>query len=250
MNIHRTQCFATALAIGVAALFVPSRAVESAPDASNPVGEAKPATVIPSNRNYEAHLSYQVYFDDYITLKRGHPADLIFIGDSITEQWRWGAGWPVWKQRFENRALDFGLGSDKTQDAIWRLENIDLSAWSPKVAVLLIGTNNFNDTPENIALGVKAVIAATQRKFSGIKIIVLSILPNARATEKMALANQLIAPLADNKSVFYLDLASHFVKEESNWKGLSPRDRLHLTEEGYTMWADALEPLVARLLGK
>lgn len=219
----------------------------AAPSAAAPADSAPPVTTVASDQNYRAHQAYQVYFNDYVTLKRGHPVDLIFIGDSITEMWRWGPGWPVWKQRFENRAFDFGLGSDKTQHTVWRLENIDLSAWSPKVAVLLIGTNNFGDTPENIALGVKAVIEATKRKFSGIKVVVLSILPNARATEKMAEANKLIAPLADDTTVFYLDLAPKFTKEESNWKGLG-RDRLHLTEEGYTMWADALDALLPKLL--
>jgi lysophospholipase L1-like esterase len=112
---------------------------------------------------------------------------------------------------------------------------------------VLIGTNNTQDTPEAIATGVKAVITATQEKFAGIKVIVLSILPNARATAKMAAANQLIAPLTDGKTVFYLDLAAKFTPEGDNWKGLS-RDKLHLTTEGYEMWAAELEALLPSVL--
>ena len=192
-------------------------------------------------------MNYQVYFGDYLTLRKGKPADLIFIGDSITEQWRWGAGWPVWKEHFEERAFDFGLGSDKTQHTIWRLQNFDLGEFHPKVAVVLIGTNNTQDTPEEIAKGVKAVIDATKTKFAGIKVVVLSILPNARATEKMATTNTLIAPMADNKTVFYLDLASKFTPDGDNWKGLSG-DRLHLTKEGYTMWATELEAMLPKVM--
>jgi lysophospholipase L1-like esterase len=206
----------------------------------------QPATVA-NDQNYAPRLNYQTYFNDYVALRKGRPADLIFIGDSITEQWRWGAGSPVWKQHFEQRAFDFGLGSDKTQHTLWRLQNIDLSFISPKVAMIMIGTNNTADTPEEIAAGVQAVVAATQKKFPGIKVVLASILPNARANDKMAAVNALLAPLADQKSVVYLNLAAKFTPEGDNWKGLS-RDKLHLTAEGYETWAADLEALLPALL--
>jgi lysophospholipase L1-like esterase len=208
---------------------------------------AAPSTTVASDQNYRPRLNYQAYFGDYMALRRGHAADLIFIGDSITEQWRWGAGRPVWNQHFEERAFDFGLGADKTEHTLWRLENIDLPGLAPKAAVIMIGTNNVNDTPEDIAAGVKAVIAATQKKFAGIKVVLVSILPNTRAGEKMAQVNALIAPLADRKQVYYLDLASKFVPVGDNWKGLG-RDKLHLTAEGYEAWAAELEALLPTVL--
>lgn len=207
----------------------------------------KQPTTVASDQNYSPKLTYQVYFNDYITLRKNRPADLIFIGDSITEQWRWGAGSPVWKKHFEERAIDFGLGSDRTQHTIWRLENIDLSAFAPQIAIILIGTNNVQDTPEEIADGVKAVIAATQKKFSEIKIALLSILPNARATEKMAATNTLLAPLDDQKNIYYLDLAAQLPPLGDNWKGMS-KDKLHLSTEGYEIWANALEPLLSTMM--
>ncbi|HTZ21962.1 MAG TPA: GDSL-type esterase/lipase family protein [Opitutaceae bacterium] len=222
-----------------------SRAAETA--VTDPAAPAAPSTTLPSDQNYSPRINYQVYFGDYLALKQGRPVDLIFIGDSITEMWRWGPGWPVWKKHFEERALDFGLGSDKTQHTLWRLQNIDLSGFAPKAAVVLIGTNNTQDTPEDIAAGVKAVIGAIQAKFAGIKVVVLSILPNARATDKMAAANKLIAPLADNRTVFYLDLAAKFIPNGTNWTGLG-RDKLHLTVEGYEMWAAELEALLPSVL--
>jgi lysophospholipase L1-like esterase len=203
---------------------------------------AGPATVA-DDGNYRPRLNYQVYFNDYLAVKKTQPVELIFIGDSITEQWRWGAGSPVWKQHFEERGFDFGLGSDKTQHTLWRLENIALPGMAPKVAVIMIGTNNFTDTPAEIAAGVKAVVQATQKKFPGIKVVLMSLLPNARAGEKMAEANGLLASMADKNRVHYLDLAAKFTPSGDNWKGLS-RDKLHLTAEGYDMWATELEALL------
>jgi lysophospholipase L1-like esterase len=204
-------------------------------------------TTVPDDANFQPRLNYQAYFGDYLALKKGRPADLIFIGDSITEQWRWGAGSPVWKRHFEERAFDFGLGSDKTQHTLWRLHNIDLPGLAPKVAVIMIGTNNNADTPEEIAAGVNAVIGATQKKFPGIKVVLMSVLPNARANEKMAQVNALLAPMADKQTVYYVDLASKFIPMGDNWKGLS-RDKLHLTAEGYEMWAAELEALLPAVL--
>jgi len=224
------------------------RAADPVP-AAVPVPAGPPASTVASDRNYAAKGAYQVYFSDYLALKKGHPADLIFIGDSITEGWRWGVGNAVWKKYFENRALDFGLGSDKTQHVLWRLQNIDLKEWSPKVAIIMIGTNNNTDTPEDIAAGVKAVIVATQAKFSGIRVVLVSILPNARGQEKMAAANTFIAPLADGENVVYLDLAAKFTPVGDNWLGLGS-DKLHLTAAGYEMWAAALEPVLAKWLPK
>ncbi len=228
----------------LAVAFTPSLRAADEPVAPPP---GPPTSTVASDQNYRPKLAYQVYFGDYLTLRQGQPVDLIFIGDSITEQWRWGAGSPVWKQHFEQRSLDFGLGSDKTQHTLWRLQNISLKGFAPKVAVTLIGTNNAADTPSDIAAGVKAVIDATKSTFPGIKIVLVSILPNARATEKMAAANKLIEPLADQQSVFYLDLAAKFTPEGDNWKGLS-RDKLHLTAEGYEIWATELEALLPAVL--
>jgi lysophospholipase L1-like esterase len=153
----------------------------------------------------------------------------------------------VWKQHFEERAFDFGQSADKTQHVLWRLANFDLSGLAPKVAIIMIGTNNVQDTPEDIVAGVRAVIDATRSKFGGVKVVLVSILPNARATDKMAQVNTLLAPLADKHNVFYLDLASKFTPVGDNWKGLG-RDKLHLTAEGYEAWASELETLLPTVL--
>ena len=205
------------------------------------------ATTVASDANYQARVPYQTYFADYVAVRKGRPADLVFIGDSITEGWRWGAGAAVWNKYFEQWAVDFGLGGDKTQHVLWRLENMDFPGLAPKAAVIMIGTNNVTDSAEDIAAGVKAVVAGARKRFPGVKIILMSILPNARAQEKMAQVNTLLAPMADRKNLFYLDLAAKFTPEGDNWKGLKS-DKLHLTTEGYEVWAAELQALLPQVL--
>lgn len=187
---------------------------------------------------------------------QNQPCDIIFIGDSITENWL-GAGKAVWAQSYATRhALDFGIGGDKTQNVLWRLDNMDIKDLNPKVAVILIGTNNTKNTPEEIADGVKAVITKTQATFAGVKIILVSIMPNKRANAKMMAVNTIIQGYADNQSVYWLDLVPLMTpimttspngKTDTNWKGLG-KDHLHPDAAGYRLWADAMDPLLTKLL--
>lgn len=237
----------TALLTGVAASLTlfPSFAAET----------NAPSTTIPSDSNYTAHYAWNQGCERRVAAMKGKPCDIIFIGDSITDNFTgrptpsWGSvGGPVWEKYYANRrALNFGVGADATQNVLWRLEHMDIQEFKPKVAVILIGTNNKNNSPEEIAAGVKTVVDKTRQTFPAAKIILMSILPNARATEKMAAANNLIQQFGDDQTVFYFDLASKMTPVGNSWKGLGP-DRLHLLPEGYELWASEMDPLLTKLL--
>jgi lysophospholipase L1-like esterase len=216
-----------------------------------------PLTTVPSDSNYKAHYAWNAGCERRVAAMQGKPCDIIFIGDSITDNFTatptptWGSvGGTVWDKYYANRnALNFGVGADATQNVLWRFDHMDIKEFKPKVAVILIGTNNTKNFAEDIAAGVKAVVQKTQQTFPTAKIILISILPNARATQKMAAANKLIQPLGDDKSVFYFDLASKMTPVGNSWKGLGP-DRLHLLPEGYELWASEMEPLLTKLLAE
>jgi len=214
------------------------------------------STTIPSDGNKKAHPAWYRSCEKRVGDMQGKPCDIIFIGDSITDNFtaaptpKWDlVGQAVWEKHYAGRnALNFGVGADRTENVLWRLDHMDIKQFHPKVAVILIGTNNNINTPEEVAAGVKAVVEKTQETFAGVKVILISILPNARATQKMEDANKLIAPLGDDKTVFYFDLASKMPKDGNSWKGLG-KDRLHLTSDGYELWATEMEPLLSKLLG-
>jgi len=177
----------------------------------------------------------------------GRDADMIFLGDSITQGWR-GAGEAVWEANFVPRnALDFGIGGDQTQHVLWRMENYPIQRLHPKVAVVLIGTNNMRNTAPEIADGVKAVLTKTQTMYPGIKIILVSIMPNKRANDLMMATNEILKTFADDRTIYYLDLVAVMTPVGDNWKGLGP-DHLHPDAAGYQLWADAMMPLLNKLL--
>ena len=74
-----------------------------------------------------------------MTLEHGKDAKLIFIGDSITEGWKQN-GRDVWRQHYAPRhAYNYGVGGDRTQNVLYRIEHKELDGLNPKVAVLMIG---------------------------------------------------------------------------------------------------------------
>jgi lysophospholipase L1-like esterase len=226
--------------------------------AQTPTAPATPAssTTIPDNSRYTTDMNLLPNCQKQLDAIANQPCDLIFIGDSITQFFP-GAAKAIWEKAYgQYHPLDFGIMGDKTQNVLWRLGNMNLKGIKPKVAVILIGTNNVDNTPQEIADGVKAVIGKTQEIFPGVKIILVSIMPNARANDKMMAVDAIIRDYADNTSVFYLDLVPVMTPMKKTyadgtsadtWKGLS-KDRLHPDFGGYQLWADAMAPLLTKLM--
>jgi beta-glucosidase len=186
----------------------------------------------------------------------GEKAQVVFIGDSITQGWE-GEGKEVWAQYYASRnAVNLGIGGDRTQHVLWRLENGNLDGLKPKVAVVMIGTNNSNgedNSAGQIADGVTAIVRKLRQKLPGTKILLLAIFPRGENFNnqrgKILQVNQVLQKLADEKDVFWLDFGHKFVTEG----GLIPRglmpDYLHLSPKAYSIWAESVEPRLSSILG-
>jgi len=181
--------------------------------------------------------------------------DLIFIGDSITSGWE-SRGPKVWDKFYGKRnAANLGIGGDRTQHVIWRLDNGNVRGISPKAAVVMIGTNNSGDnTSEQIADGVTVIINQLRSKLPETKVLLLAIFPRGakdderrRVNEKV---NEIFSRLADGDHIHYLDIGPKFMSDDGELtRGMMP-DLLHLTERGYEIWAESIEPSLSKLLGE
>src|SRR5262245_2881689 len=149
-------------------------------------------------------------------VKQGN-ADLIFIGDSITQGWE-NAGKNVWAEFYAKRnAVNLGIGGDRTQHVLWRLDHGNIEGIKPKLAVLMIGTNNSGaNTSQQIAEGVKLIVEKLRAKLPTTKVLVLAIFPRGADKDSPQRkvnegANEIIKGLADNKMVYYLDIGPKFL---------------------------------------
>jgi beta-glucosidase len=183
--------------------------------------------------------------------------ELVFIGDSITQGWE-GAGRGVWEKFYGSRkAANMGIGGDRTQHVLWRLDFGNFDLVKPKLAVLMIGTNNSNGndyTAEEIGAGITAIVKKLREKQPQMKILILAIFPRGEKPnsqrEKNAAASEIASKLADGQMIHYLDIGPKFLTADGTLSKEIMPDLLHLNEKSYTIWAEAIEPKIKELLGE
>lgn len=201
-----------------------------------------------------------------------HKYDLLLIGDSITHNFDKPEFKAVWDQFFAPRnAIALGYSGARTENILWNLANGELEGQSPKVATLLIGTNNSDDanfqvvhTPEQIAEGTAAIVKLLREKLPDTKILLLRIFPRTNTYKKPdgtergsaekrfatnLRAGELVEPLADGKNVFFLDVNHAFLQLDGTLDPQLMPDHLHPSPAGALAWAQAMEPKLAELFG-
>ena len=203
--------------------------------------------------------------EGFVEIAKKGDVDVLFLGDSITDGWRGKGGAEVWKKHFEPlKAANFGIGGDRTEHVLWRITNSELEGISPKVAVLMIGTNNSGaNSAEEIAEGITLIVKTLREKQPQMKVLLLAVFPRAGKREpgaetvpasglhpKIGEVNKIIAKLDNGKTVRYLDIGPKFQEEDGSLTKEIMPDFLHLSEKGYQRWADAITPLLTEMLGK
>jgi lysophospholipase L1-like esterase len=193
--------------------------------------------------------------EEFVQRAKKGDVDVLFLGDSITEGWK-NKGKEVWTTEFADyKTANFGIGGDRTQHVLWRIENGELEGIKPKVTVLMIGTNNTNsDDPDKIAEGVENIVKTIKDK-TGSKVLLLGVFPREDKggdkdktkmyQDKIGKINERISKLDDGgKTVRYLDLKDKFLESDGTISDKIMPDKLHPTKEGYQRWADGIkEPL-------
>jgi lysophospholipase L1-like esterase len=185
--------------------------------------------------------------------KKGH-IDLLFLGDSITEGWQDNA---VWQAHYARRnAANFGIGGDTVENLLWRIDHGEVEGLAPKVAVVLIGTNNLGlsgDAPGDVGPKIEAFVAELRAKLPSTKLLLLAVFPRGALPDNPMRAqikevNARIARLDDGGAVRFLDLGPILLNKDGSLSKEVAPDFLHLSEKGYAAWAEGMEPLLAAML--
>ena len=250
---------AIALSILALAACRPAPSANETPRETLPSIPAIPATTPVSRENLDWWVDLHNRFNGQAKeAAQNGDIDLIFLGDSITYQWS-GPGKDVWEEYYATRhAVNFGIGGDRTQHVLWRIEHGNLDGLAnpakghaPKLLVLMIGTNTSGeDTPEAIADGIRADVAKIREKLPTTKVLLLAIFPRGEHPneyrERVAKASELVRSIADARMIHYLDIGSQFLEPDASiHKEIMP-DFLHLSADGYRLWADAVSPVLHR----
>ena len=223
-----------------------------------------PSTVVPvtQDRSWPQYDWAKRHELTSAAVKHAKP-QILFIGDSIThffggEQFDSYAlrGQQTWGEFYAPRnAGNLGSGWDKTENVLWRLRHGAIDGITPKLVIMMIGTNNTGDcSATDIAQGIMAIVSEMNLRLPQSKILLLGIFPRGEKPnpqrEKIAVINQLLAQLDGERNVTFLDIGAKFLTPDGLiTKDIMP-DFLHPNEKGYRIWAEAIEPTVKKLMGQ
>jgi len=202
-------------------------------------------------------------------LRRG-PVNLIWLGDSITQDWELDGPEPsrtfspIWQRFYGDRhAVNLGFKGDSTAHLLWRMGNGELDGIEPKAAIVLIGANNLGRVhwnAEQTVAGITAVVADLRRRLPGTQVLLLGILPSVRSKWATRTTNAVNRTLADRfprgDAVTFMDLSALFLRgvEVDRTQFLDdlltpPDPPLHPTAQAQRRIAEAIEPTLVRMLG-
>jgi lysophospholipase L1-like esterase/acetyl esterase/lipase len=203
--------------------------------------------------------------NEILQIKEALNPDLVFIGDSITHAWGGvpatgarKAGEKVLQTAFAgHRVLNLGFGWDRTQNVLWRLDNGELDKLQPKFVVIHIGTNNTSgtgnarqNTPDEIAAGIRAICDRVQKQAPQAKIILMAVFPREQKPDhprrlQINEINKRIAEFGKQPGITFVDIGPKFLNPDGTIPRELMSDFCHPTEKGYQIWADALAPILA-----
>jgi platelet-activating factor acetylhydrolase IB subunit beta/gamma len=197
---------------------------------------------------------------EYVKANQG-PVDILLVGDSITEQW----GSPLmnaplnaaWQKNFgQYKTINIGIGGDKAQNVLWRLDHGGVDGLEPRLIILMIGNNNMFFTPETgiepAARGIKVCVDNLREKFPKAGLILVKVLPchdpGNTFYEDIRKVNAALDTfnLEADPKVHILDIYEDFLNSDGTIKPeLFTPDKIHPSQvAGYSLYAEKLKPLV------
>ena len=197
---------------------------------------------------------------------RARPPRLVFLGDSITQQWEmsgpptWRDFTPVWEYYYGDRAaLNLGFSGDDCSNLLWRIEHDEVEGMAPAVAVVLIGTNDLGRmgaTATEIFSDIETILDALRQRLPTTRMLLLGLLPSARGRAVATMTQAVNRRLATIAGVRFLDVSDALRRDGVLDPNMfcdplfdPPEDPLHPSAAGQARMAAAMEPVLAEMLG-
>jgi len=206
-----------------------------------------------------------------LALLRAGPVDLVWLGDSITQNWEasgpaeWMDFSRVWQRYYGSRhALNLGFKGDTTQHVLWRIANGELDGITPRAVVVLVGANNLGrvrNTAAQTVAGIEAVVGAVRSKVPGAHVVLIGVLPSVRSTYVTRTTERTNAALAIRYAavpgVSFVDGTGLFMRDgvvdrRSFYDDLlsPPEPPLHPTPDAMARLAVQVEPILVDVLNR
>ena len=219
----------------------------------------KPITLAPSSIEPSSSLYPldRIARHEYLKqeVRRENPK-VIFVGDSLTDQWR-TAGSNYWRQYFEPiGAAEIGIGGDRAEHLLWRILDGAIDEIEPRCIVVCIGTNDIPlKAPARTAASIQRMCYEIRARLPSAQLLLLSLPPFGRLASNEARGivqsiNDLLERQAKAGGFEYLDCSRFFLSEDGKFADDLSDDGIHLTPKGYSIWGTHIFPVLQRLLEK
>jgi len=184
-------------------------------------------------------------------LASGTRIRVIFLGDSITENWKIGD-----PSLFDATTIDRGIGGQTTPQILLRFYQ-DVVALHPRVVHLMAGVNDIMGntgpaTDQAIVNNIRAMIDIA--KANGIRVVLAGITPcktfvarpNVDLRSRIMAVNRQLVALAKQQHVTFVDYAPRLVDIEGGFAAALANDGLHPNRDGYALMRPLAEKAIAR----
>lgn len=168
---------------------------------------------------------------------------ILFIGDSLIEFFDWQA-------RFTSHTVtNLGRAGETVEGLLSRIKAITMRHPSSDLVFLMTGINNAATEDFRFLGSYGKIMDQLTAGFPGTRIFVHSLLPTLVpwiSNVSLQTVNRSLARMAEEKGGEFIDLYRRFVNRE----GVAVKDYLlsdgvHLSDQGYAVWAETLEKIIA-----
>lgn len=170
--------------------------------------------------------------------------EILFVGSSSIRLWKLEESFPNLK------VINRGFGGSQIVDSTHFAERLVIKH-QPRVVVFYAGDNDLTagKSPEQMAADFKSFVGVVRPKLPTTQIHFISIKPSLarwKNVEKVRAANGLIRDyIIQTSNVCYIDVFHPMLGEDGKPRPeLFVKDGLHMTADGYKIWAELLMPFL------
>lgn len=171
-------------------------------------------------------------------------ANLVFIGDSLTQWCDWGRRFPA------HRVKNLGISGETIEGLLERREHIREAVDDPDYVFLMTGINNLANEQYEIINPYREIVRSLTTWYKRAVTVVESILPVELTwidNSMIRTTNRRLAQIANEFNAEYLDIYRLFMDTAGNVKrGHLSDDGVHLAAKGYDAWTGEVEHFLAQ----
>ena len=165
----------------------------------------------------------------------------LFMGDSLIEFFNW-------QERFPDRKIfNYGIAGETAEGLLARMPSIIARVQFPDLVMIMTGINNVAMEDYGFLSTYEKIITRLREAYGQAAIAITSLLPVDLffLGDAVPRVNRRLQDIAQNNNILYLDLYPLFIDENSRAiTSCFEADGVHLSADGYEVWARALENIV------